>query len=125
MCVKSADAVVVPLFTRLIAALSDPPRRNRVALGVCLVYSLVWALYATIAKSSQALNADLGEMVVWAHNLAWGYPKPPPLAAFILAGWFAIFPQADWAYYLLAGFNLGLGLYLSFLLAGLWLDGEK
>ena len=36
-----------------------------------------------------------------------------------------IFPVADWAYYLLAGMSMGLGLYLSFLLAGEWLDGRK
>jgi 4-amino-4-deoxy-L-arabinose transferase-like glycosyltransferase len=43
----------------------------------------------------------------------------------VLAGWFAIFPEADWAYYLLSGLNLGVGLYFSFLLASLWLEDTK
>jgi 4-amino-4-deoxy-L-arabinose transferase-like glycosyltransferase len=125
MNLKAIDARQLAFFGRIVEALCDPKRRNRVALLAALVYAAIWALYATIAKSSQGINADLGEMAVWARNLDWGYPKHPPLAGWILAGWFAVFPSADWAYYLLAGLNLGLGLYFSFLLAGLWLDGEK
>ena len=108
MLLKSIDDRVLPVFVRLIAALCDPQRRYRVAFLACLAYAALWALYATVAKSSQGINADLGEMVVWAHHLAWGYPKHPPLPALILAGWFAVFPQADWAYYVLAGLNLSV-----------------
>ena len=122
---NSADAWLLGMFGRLVEALCDPLRRHRVALTASLVYAAMWALYAIVAKSSQGINADLGEMVVWTRNLDWGFPKHPPFPALILAGWFAIFPLTDWAYYLLAGLNLGIGLYLSFLLAGLWLEGEK
>ena len=125
MTLKSIDARQLAVFGRLVEGLCDPARRNRVALLAAFAYATIWALYAIVAKSSQGINADLGEMAVWARNLAWGYPKHPPLAGWILAGWFAIFPSADWAYYLLSGLNLGIGLYFSFLLAGLWLDGEK
>src|SRR4029450_3552311 len=125
MSLKSLDARVLAVFERIIVALCDPTRRNRTALIAALVYAATWPLYAIVAKSSQGINADLGEMVVWSRNLAWGYPKHPPLAAWILAGWFAIFPLADWAFYTLAVLNLRIGLYLSFLLAGLWLDGAK
>jgi 4-amino-4-deoxy-L-arabinose transferase-like glycosyltransferase len=122
---KAIDAGQLALCARIVDGLSDPLRRNRVALLAAFSYAAGWAIYAIVAKSSQGINADLGEMVVWARNLDWGYPKHPPLPAWILAGWFSIFPQADWAYYLLAGANLGLGLYISYLLAGLWLDGAK
>ena len=122
---KSLDARLLAPFERLVDALCDPLRRNRVALAAALTYAAIWAFYAIVAKSSQGINADLGEMVVWARNLAWGYPKHPPFPAWVLAVWFAIFPNSDWAYYLLSGLNLGLGLYLTFLLCGLWLDGEK
>lgn len=125
MLFKSIDDRQLAIFGRIVEGLCDPLRRNRVALLAAISYAVIWALYAIVAKSSQGINADLGEMAVWARNLAWGYPKHPPLAAWILAGWFAVFPSADWAYYLLAGLNLGIGLYFSFLLAGLWLDGEK
>lgn len=125
MLLKTIDARQLAVCGRIVDALSDPLRRNRAALIAAFSYAAAWALYAIVAKSTQGINADLGEMVVWSRNLDWGYPKHPPLPGWILAGWFAIFPQADWAYYLLAGANLGLGLYLSFLLAGLWLDGAK
>src|SRR5262245_35950015 len=125
MSLKSLDARVLAVFERIIATFCDPARRYRTALIAALVYAGIWTLYAIVAKSSQGINADLGEMVVWARNLAWGYPKHPPLPAWILAGWFAIFPLADWAYYILACLNLGIGLYLSFLLAGQWLNGAK
>ena len=122
---KSLDLRLLAVFGRVVDALTDPARRNRNALMAAAAYAAIWALYAIVAKSSQGINADLGEMVVWSRNIDWGYPKHPPLPAWILWGWFSIFPQADWAYYLLSGLNLGIGLYFSFLLCGLWLDGEK
>jgi dolichyl-phosphate-mannose-protein mannosyltransferase len=125
MLLKSIDARQLAICGQIADRLGDPQRRNRVALLAASIYAAIWALFAIIAKSSQGINADLGEMVIWAHHLAWGYPKHPPLPGWILAVWFTIFPQADWAYYLLAGINLGAGLYLSFLLAGIWLDGKK
>jgi len=112
-------------FERLADALADPARRLRTMAWLAVGYGAVWAAYAVIAKSSQDLNADMAEMVVWAQVPALGYPKHPPLLGWILAGWFSIFPRADWAYYLLSGATLGAGLYAGFLLAGFWLDGEK
>jgi 4-amino-4-deoxy-L-arabinose transferase-like glycosyltransferase len=113
------------LYGRLVDALSDPQRRYRTVAGLALVYGLVWAAYAIVAKSSQGLNADMAEMLVWSRELGLGYPKHPPLLAWVLAVWFAVFPLADWAYYLLSGLTLGAGLYAAFLAAGIWLDGAK
>ena len=110
---------------RLVDALCDPARRHRAMIALAAAYGIAWAVYAVIAKSSQDLNADMAEMVIWAHEPALGYPKHPPLLAWIFAGWFAVFPQADWAYYLLSGVTLGAGLTFAFMLAGAWLDGEK
>ena len=110
---------------RLVDALCDPAQRQRAMIGLAVVYALAWTLYAVIAKSSQDVNADMAEMVVWARELALGYPKHPPLPAWMLAGWFAVFPLADWAYYLLAGATVAAGLYVAFVLAGEWLDGAK
>ena len=61
---NSADAWLLGIFGRLVEALCDPLRRNRTALIASLVYAATWALYAIVAKSSQGINADLGEMVV-------------------------------------------------------------
>ncbi len=94
-------------------------------VGLAIAYALAWTLYAVIAKSTQDLNTDMAEIVVWTRELALGSPKHPPLVIWLLAGWFAVFPLTDWAYYLLAGLTLGASLYLCFLLAGEWLEGEK
>lgn len=122
---KSIDAWLLAPFLRYADALCDPRRRDRAMLLSVLAYIVIWFLYAIVAKSSQGINADLGEMVVWSRNLDWGYPKHPPLTGWMLAVWFAIFPLADWAFYLLAAINLGIGIYLTYVACSLWLDDEK
>src|SRR5262245_24597958 len=80
------------LSARVVDGLIDPARRRRVALWLVIAYGLAWWVYAIIAKSTQDLNADMAEMVVWAQHPALGYSKHPPLLAWVLAAWFAIFP---------------------------------
>ncbi len=112
-------------LARLVDALGDPARRRRTALGLVIAYAAAWTLYGIIAKSSQDMNADMAEMVVWARELALGYPKHPPLLGWVVFAWFSVFPLADWAYTLLAVVTVSAGIYLAFELAGEWLDGEK
>src|SRR5690349_3301804 len=112
-------------LARLVDGLADPARRRRAALAFCVAYGVLWFLYAVIAKSSQDLNADMAEMVVWSRELAWGYPKHPPLLAFVLWGWFKIFPLADWAFYLLSAATLSAGIFLAIELCAEWLVKEK
>ena len=45
---------------------------------------------------------DTIEHLAWASNLDWGFDKHPPLVAFILAIFYQIFSNQDWAYYLLS-----------------------
>lgn len=111
--------------SRLLDGLCDRQRQRRVMLAVAAAYGAAWFIYGVVAKSSQDINADLAEMAVWAHEPALGYPKHPPLLAYVVRGWFSIFPQTDWSFFLLAGLTLAAGLYLAFELCGLWLDGEK
>ncbi len=112
-------------FGSLVDGLCDPQRRRRVALALVCAYAAAWTLYGVIAKSSQDINADMAEMVIWAREPALGYPKHPPLPAFILKLWFAIFPFADWAYLLLAAVTVSAGIYLAIELCGIWLEREK
>src|SRR5947208_2757822 len=65
-------------LVRLVDGLADPARRRRAALVFVLGYGALWFVYGLIAKSSQDLNADMAEMVVWSRELAWSYPKHPP-----------------------------------------------
>ena len=97
MSFRLLDAFNDTLF-RLVDALADSARRRRAALMFCIGYGGLWFVYGVIAKSSQDLNADMGEMVVWTRELSLGYPKHPPLLAYILWAWFKVFPLTDWAY---------------------------
>jgi 4-amino-4-deoxy-L-arabinose transferase-like glycosyltransferase len=109
----------------VIDGLADPARRRRAALAFVLGYGTLWFVYAMIAKSSQDLNADLAEMVVWTREMALGYPKHPPFLAWVLWLWFRIFPLADWAYLLLAVVTVSAGIFLAIELCAEWLAREK
>src|SRR5581483_5616130 len=124
-CDRMAFACLTRPLNAFAGALSDPQRRYRAALGFVAVYTLLWTLYAVLAKGSQGMNVDMAEAVIWSRVPSLGYPRHPPLVAYIVMGWFSIFPLTDWAYYLLAVSTLSAGLYLAFVLAGEWLDGEK
>ena len=90
-----------------------------------MAYATLWFVYALIAKSSQDLNADMAEMVVWTRELALGYPKHPPFLAWVLWAWFKVFPFADWAYLLLAAVTVSAGIFLAIELCAEWLAKEK
>ncbi len=53
------------------------------------------------------------------------HPKHPPFAAWLLRGWFSIFPVSDWAYYLLAMVSAGIALWFAWLILARYCDGEK
>ena len=112
-------------LVRLVDGLGDPARRRRAALVFCMAYATLWFVYAVIAKSAQDLNADMAEMVVWTREPALGYPKHPPLLAWVLWVWFRIFPFADWAYLLLAVITVSAGIFLAIELCAEWLAKEK
>ena len=112
-------------LVRLVDGLADPARRRRAALVFCLAYATLWFVYGVIAKSAQDLNADMAEMVVWTRELALGYPKHPPLLAYVLWAWFKVFPFADWAYLLLAVVTVSAGIFLAIELCAEWLAKEK
>jgi hypothetical protein len=110
---------------RLFDALADPARGERTAIACLLGYVALWTLYGTIAKGSQDIHADMSEQFALGRELALGYPKHPPLAMAVVRAWFAVFPTADWAYYLLAMVNVGLALWIVWRLCARFLDGDK
>ncbi len=110
---------------RLVAALSDPARRARAILGVLAGYVAIWTLYGALAKASQDIHFDMAELAAWSRELAFGYSKHPPLAAWLVRGWFTLFPAADWAYYLLAITVVAVALWIAWRLSERYLDGEK
>src|SRR3974390_370789 len=113
------------LIDALRSALIDPARRERSVLLALAAYTLLWALYGTITKSSQGLSPDMTELVAWSRDLSFGYFKHPPLAAWLVRAWFSLLPVAEWSYYLLAMLMPALTLWIVWQGSAEYLDVEK
>lgn len=61
-------------------------------------------------------------MAAWGQVFQWGYSKHPPLGAWIAGAWFAIMPNANWSFDLLATLVAAFGLVGVWKTAGLYLD---
>jgi 4-amino-4-deoxy-L-arabinose transferase-like glycosyltransferase len=118
-------ASTLALLARIVDALADERRGRRAAAGLLALYALLWWAYALVAKSTQSIHFDMGEVFAWSTELAYGYPKHPPFPAWVAAAWFAVFPRADWAYYLLATTSIALALWFIWLIAARFVAGEK
>jgi 4-amino-4-deoxy-L-arabinose transferase-like glycosyltransferase len=110
---------------RLVDALADPVRGRRTALALIAVYALLWWCYALIAKSAEDIHFDMAEVFSWSLNPSFGYAKHPPLPAWVAGLWFAVFPRADWSYYLLAMVCVGVGLWFVWLITARYVTGSK
>jgi len=113
------------LVGRLFDVLTDPARRERAVPVVLLGYVALWTLYGALAKASQDIHSDMSEQFALSRELAWGFSKHPPLAMAVVRVWFAVFPTADWAYYLLAMATAGLALWIVWRLSARFLDAEQ
>jgi len=116
---------VTAALDRLVAALADPARQQRTVALALAGYCGLWTLYGVIAKGSQDVHFDMGEMVAWARETGWGTPKHPPFGAWLVRTWFSVFPLADWAYYLFAMMLATLALWIAWRLAARYLEGAK
>src|SRR5580693_8060955 len=112
-------------FERLFDALVDPARRERTMAVVLACYFSVWSLYAIVAKSSQDIHTDMGEFVAWSHEAGLGTPKHPPLGAWLVRGWFSMFPREDWAYYLFAVLLPTIAIWFTWRLANRYMPRDK
>src|SRR6476646_6547635 len=117
----------IPLtpFERFAEVLVDARRRDLAVLLALLCYVALWTAYAVLAHGSQDLHFDMGELIAWSREPAFGYVKHPPFAAWLVKAWFSVFPLKDWAYYLLAVVNATVGLWIAWIVSGRYLDGEK
>jgi 4-amino-4-deoxy-L-arabinose transferase-like glycosyltransferase len=116
---------LVKPFERALDALTDPARRERNVVWLLTGYCAVWSLYGALAKGSQDVHFDMGEMVAWSHDAGIGTPKHPPLAAWLVRGWFTVFPLADWAYYVFAMVLTTFALWVAWRVSERYLDAEK
>ena len=110
---------------RIAASFADPANANVTVLFALAVYVAVWTAYGVITKQAQGLNPDMTELIAWSRDLAFGYSKHPPLAAWLVRGWFEIFPVSDWAYYLLAMLMPALALWIVWKLTAEYLPLSK
>jgi 4-amino-4-deoxy-L-arabinose transferase-like glycosyltransferase len=120
----AASSRIVRRLDALRQALIDPARCERNVLVALAVYTVLWTIYGTIAKSSQGLHPDMTEVIAWSRDLAWGY-KHPPLAAAIVWLWFSLLPVAEWSYYLLAMLMPAATLWIVWRLSADYLTIEK
>ena len=112
-------------FARLYDALVDPKRCERSMALLLVAYAIAWSVYGTIAKGSQDLHFDIGEMFAWSHEVGWSAPTHPPLGAWLARAWFAVMPVSDWSFYLLGIVVATVGLWIAWRLAGRYLPPEK
>jgi hypothetical protein len=112
-------------FERIFAALIDPAKSERTMLVLLAGYAAAWSLYAVIAKASQDLHFDVGEMFAWSHQISWSAPTHPPLGAWLTRVWFAVMPRQDWAFYLFGILLATIALWIAWRLAGRYLTAEK
>jgi 4-amino-4-deoxy-L-arabinose transferase-like glycosyltransferase len=124
MPLRLRTSVLAP-FAWLVDALADARRGPRTAAALLTLYALLWWAYALVAKSTQSIHFDMGEVFAWSTELAYGYPKHPPFPAWVAAAWFAVFPRADWAYYLLATTSISVALWFVWLIATRFVEGDR
>ena len=110
---------------RLRDALVDPARRERNVAVTLIVFAAVWTLYGVLAKASQGVHFDMAELADLAGHFALGNAKNPPFAIWVTAAWFAVFPHADWAFYLLSMICIAVALGAAWRLYGRVLDPDK
>jgi len=85
-------------------------------------FVFIWTVYPTFTRINLDQYGDMLENYAWGIGWQWGYFKHPPFFAWTTAAWFEIFPNADWAYYLLSAANAGLAVFLSWRIAVRFLD---
>jgi 4-amino-4-deoxy-L-arabinose transferase-like glycosyltransferase len=112
-------------FERLFDALIDPARRERTMASLLAGYAVIWSIYAAVAHSSQDIHFDMGEMFAWSHEVGLSGPTHPPLAAWLVRGWFAVMPVEPWAYYMLGLILATVALWIAWRVLGRYVDAEK
>jgi 4-amino-4-deoxy-L-arabinose transferase-like glycosyltransferase len=119
-----ADRILEPAG-RVADALADPRKGGRTALILIVVYVLLWWAFAVVDNSSHSIHFDMSEMFAWSLEPAFGYPKHPPFAVWVVTAWFAVFPRTDWAYYLLSMACIGVAMWFVWLIAKPFVSGPK
>jgi 4-amino-4-deoxy-L-arabinose transferase-like glycosyltransferase len=112
------------LLDRCVDALTGPRRRVAVTAAL-LAYGAIWTAYRLISTLPRDIHFDMSELYAWSLTPAFGYEKHPPLSAFVVKVWFAVFPVDDWSFTLLTALNIVLTLYVAWRILERWTDPMK
>lgn len=121
----AAYGAAMKRLEQLRAALCDRARREWAVVALLAAYAAIWTLYDILSRRGEDIHYDMGEMVAWSRDLALGSPKHPQMGAWIAGLWFSIFPERDWAFYLLANALIALSLWFAWRLSERHLSGNK
>jgi 4-amino-4-deoxy-L-arabinose transferase-like glycosyltransferase len=75
-------------------------REGVVVASALLGFVVLWTLFHLVSSASVDVHSDVSDVWMSAMDFGIGH-KHPPLAAWVFRMWFAVFPRADWAIYLL------------------------
>jgi len=104
------------------------PAARREGLQLLLLVAVhveLWWFVALLVHAPADIQPDMAEAFAWGQELQWGYHKHPPFWAWLARGWFALFPAADWAFFLLSVVNSAVGLVGVWAIAGRYVTGER
>ena len=73
---------------------------RKILITFLFSHLFIWTLIPSLSNNN--LPLDTIEALAWGSNLNWGYSKHPPLSAFFVEGFYQIFGNRDWVYYLLS-----------------------
>lgn len=107
------------------ASVTGPDNANVTVFFALMAYTAVWTAYGVITKGPAGFHPDMTEIIAWSRDLDFGYLKHPPLAAWLVGGWFQLVPIANWSYYLLAMLMPAITLWVIWLMSAEYLPLRK
>ena len=105
--------------------LSHPQRSTQTFCLFLASHLLIWVVYSSVTRSNLDRWGDMVETFAWGQEWQLGYFKHPPLFAWVTAVWFEVFPNTDWAYFVLSQLNVVIGFLAIWFLARMFLSERQ
>ena len=105
--------------------LADPRNISKTFCLFLATHVLVWTVYSWVTRANLDKWGDMAENFAWGQEWQLGYYKHPPLFSWITALWFKVFPNVDWAYFLLSQVNVIIGFTAIWFLAKMFLSERQ
>src|SRR5690242_6035885 len=110
---------------RLEAWLEAVTMRPRSVVRALTLFALAGFVVQVEVKYFQDLFKDNAEAFAWGRQFLGGYGRHPVLTGWIAGVWYSVFPESDWASYLLSRVMTFISLAGIFLLARRALDARR